>query len=300
MGIGCTGLSEELILQYSIMRKFFLFTIVVLVLLTSAAFGGTRGPGKYAGVVIFDRWNTCYLYSGTYLMYIAEDQKEKLRRYAGKSILIDARKVYQPVNPGDGLITELKYLGKARVKEDLPDVEGLKLTVAIKSENGSSHLKFELSIENQGDKAVEIDTGEIAPTVFGEKASDDPFSPSDGKSEAKITRYNLEYVRRRYGNSFAVILENVDSLPRSFRLDPGEKRQFTIRIDTPPGEYDFLFGYGGGVHDGKGVASNLVSFSAFEKEKTSLIESTDIIPTKGDVVNSLLAYLVPKIILQTF
>jgi hypothetical protein len=276
------------------MRKILLFTVVVLVLLTSAAFGGTRGPGKYAGVVIFDRWDTCYLYSGTYLMYIAENQKEELRRYAGQSILIDAKKVFQPVNPGDGLITELKYLGKAKEKEDLPGVDGLKLTVAIKSEGGNSHLKFELTIENQGDKAVEIDTGEVAPTLFGKKAGDDPFSPSDGKSEAKITRYNFEYEKRRSGNPFAVILENADSLPRSFTLGSGQKRQFTIRINAPPGEYDFLFGYGGGVHAGRGVASNLVSFSTFEKEKIGLTAGTHSMPTIGDIVNSVLAYLVLK------
>jgi hypothetical protein len=31
------------------------------------------GPGKYCGVVAFDRWGTCYLVSGPYVNYVASD-----------------------------------------------------------------------------------------------------------------------------------------------------------------------------------------------------------------------------------
>ncbi len=33
------------------------------------------GPGKYCGVVVFDRWGTCYLVSGPYVNYVASDVK---------------------------------------------------------------------------------------------------------------------------------------------------------------------------------------------------------------------------------
>ena len=33
---------------------------------------GLRAPGKYSGVVIFDRWDGCTLYSGIYVMYVSE------------------------------------------------------------------------------------------------------------------------------------------------------------------------------------------------------------------------------------
>src|SRR5882724_747924 len=96
--------------------------------LGSAVSGGIRGPGPYAGTVIYDQWDTCYIYSGSYVMYIAEKKKEGLRRYAGQSILIDAEEVFQPENPGDGLITKFKFTGPAPVKQNLPNLEGLRLT----------------------------------------------------------------------------------------------------------------------------------------------------------------------------
>jgi hypothetical protein len=90
---------------------------VLITLLPAAipetAFAGIRGPGKYAGVVIFDRWKSCILFSGVYLMYISENVKEGLREYEGQAILLDALEVRQPKNPGDGLITKYKVLGPA-------------------------------------------------------------------------------------------------------------------------------------------------------------------------------------------
>jgi hypothetical protein len=63
--------------------------------LASTAFAGIRGPGKYNGVVIFDRWDGCHLYSGAYLMEISEQVKESLRPYRDKAVLIDAQEVEQ-------------------------------------------------------------------------------------------------------------------------------------------------------------------------------------------------------------
>jgi len=61
----------------------------VLVVAAAAAptlLAGIRGPGEYNGVVIYDRWDNCYLFSGVYLMYISDPVKELLRPYQGKSI----------------------------------------------------------------------------------------------------------------------------------------------------------------------------------------------------------------------
>jgi hypothetical protein len=78
-----------------------------------AAFSGIRDAWKYNGVVIFDRWDACWLYSGIYLMEISEKLKESLRPFQGQAVLIDAQDVWQPMNPGDGLIRQLKVPGPA-------------------------------------------------------------------------------------------------------------------------------------------------------------------------------------------
>ena len=46
----------------------------------------------------------CTLYSGTYVMYVSEKVRRGLRPYAGQAIRIDAKEVFQPMNPGDGRI----------------------------------------------------------------------------------------------------------------------------------------------------------------------------------------------------
>src|SRR4051812_15803797 len=55
---------------------------LTIALVTPTLFGGLRGPGKYNGVVLFDRWDNCYLFSGVYLMYVSET----LKRLCGHSL----------------------------------------------------------------------------------------------------------------------------------------------------------------------------------------------------------------------
>jgi hypothetical protein len=273
-------------------------TAFALCLLAATAIGGIRGPGPYAGTVIYDQWDTCYIYSGSYVMYIAGKEKERLRKYAGRSILIDATEVNQPMNPGDGLITEFKYIGPAEVKENLPQVDGLRLDVRQILET-PKRLRLELRIENQSARIVGVETSEIAPTLFGERFEDDVFSPSDGKSDAKITRCNLEDANRwrneqrltskdsnvkpiKLTRKFSVQVEDIHSLPKSFQLAAGEKRLFVISLGVPPGKYDFLFGYGGGVHEGKGLASNVISFSVDERGQPAPIPRNAEVPRAFD------------------
>ena len=51
-----------------------------------------------------------------------------------------------------------------------------------------------------------------------------------------------------------------EKLPNSIELKPQEKRSITLSFHLPKGEYDFLCGYAGGVHESRGLASNRVSF----------------------------------------
>jgi hypothetical protein len=68
------------------------------------AHAGLRGPGKYCGVIVFDRWDTCFLLSGHFITYISDGVKNELRPYTGKAMQLDALEVSQPRNPGDALV----------------------------------------------------------------------------------------------------------------------------------------------------------------------------------------------------
>lgn len=148
-----------------------------------------RGRGKYSGVVIFDRWDTCFLLSGYYIMYIANSEKEKLRPYAGHAIQIDATDVIQPMNPGDGLIRSFAILGPAPddPRDPLPDG----LHIEISSDFGAHGVPaFLVTARNIGNHEIKIDGSQFGPTVLGENRGM-PFSASDGASVAWITRFSL-------------------------------------------------------------------------------------------------------------
>ena len=45
-----------------------------------------------------------------------------------------------------------------------------------------------------------------------------------------------------------------------FELRPGQSQRIRVLLKLPPGEYQFLIGYGGGVHESRSLASNAISF----------------------------------------
>ena len=90
--------------------------ILAACLTVGISYGGVLVAGKYNGVVIFDRWDACHLYTGTYQLEISEKIKEQLRPYRGKAMLIDAQEVHQPMNPGDAIVTRLQVLEGRRTR----------------------------------------------------------------------------------------------------------------------------------------------------------------------------------------
>ena len=256
--------------------------LLTLALLGTTSLAGIRGPGKYAGVVIFDRWDTCYLYSGIYLMYVSGKTKGRLRKYEGKSILIYAKEVFQPINPGDGLIGKYKFLGLA--KSRWSDLDSLSLTVVPHFENNESPT-FQLMIENRGAKRTYVSPDELALTLLGAK-QENMFSPSDGKSDAWLTRESLKrpsfvndagFGPRSNKTHSIMWKDNVEyyfnveqELPERIEIQPNGQATISISFHLPKGQYDFLCGYGGGVHQDKGIASNLIAFSVDENGRATV------------------------------
>lgn len=265
-------------------------TSFAIVLLSAvAAFAGSRGPGKYSGIVVFDRWDTCYIYSGVYLMYVSDKTKEGLRKYEGRPVEIYAKEVFQPINPGDGRIGKFDLLSLLDSKPEPPGLKGLRLTAEPDFGPGR-RPRFALAFENQSGRDVEVNTDSIAPTLLGEKVDDDFFSPSDGKSTALITRCELSAEGGCYQESgltvtkpdgrkttetvrYAFDIGGGRSIPDTLLVRAGQTERVSISLDVPPGTYDFLFGYGGGVHESRGLASNVVSFQKIEGGVTTMLSN---------------------------
>ena len=125
------------------------------------ASAGIRGPGKYSGVVVFDRWDPCYLVSGPYVMYVASAEKERLRAYAGVAVEIEATDVFQPINPGDGLIKTFSTIALAPEPETAAMLDGLAFHVTEEFSK-KSVVRFRINISNDSSSDKEIRMDEIS------------------------------------------------------------------------------------------------------------------------------------------
>jgi len=229
------------------------------------AHAGIRGPGKYSGVVEFDRWDTCFLLSGPYITYISGSVKEGLRPYKGMSMQIDATNVFQPLNPGDALIRKYKIIGLAPdTQKKWATLDGMELIA--RSDFGTQGTPaFLMEIRNSGSKAVEVNSGEVGPALLG-PVLESPFRVSDGGSMAVITRSDLvnhgswQSTVDGVTHSYSYTVDAKTQPPERFELNPGQPVKVRITFAVPPGKYQFLFGYGGGVHEEKSLASNAISF----------------------------------------
>jgi hypothetical protein len=242
--------------------------LLALLVVSNLAEGGLRTPGKYCGVAIFDRWDGCTLYSGIYVMYVSEKVKEGLRPHTGKAVQINATEVLQPINPGDGLIQKLEYLGAAPKSEQLPKLV-LKTTPAFKDGEPPAVL---IELTNDGREAVTVYASELAPTLLAPQKLSQPdlsFSPSDGPSYAIVTRnsFAISDAPRWNGTGyfkeakFSWTVGQKNELHGSPPIEPGASITLKMKFENlPEGEYDFLCGYGGGTHDSACLASNLTAF----------------------------------------
>lgn len=263
-------------------------SFAVILLSAVAALAGIRGPGKYSGIVVFDRWDTCYIYSGAYLMYVSEKTKEELRKYEGRPVEIYAKEVFQPMNPGDGRIGKFDLLSLLDSKPEPPGLKGLRLTAEPEFEPGRG-ARFALTVENHGGEDVTLNASALAPTLLGEKDEYDLFSPSDGRSTARITRCPLDFwkmcrngpvtqtepgsLKQTVRGMFSFRVEGGRNLRDVLIVRAGQTERIFISLDVPPGTYDFFFGYGGGVHDTRGLASNIVSFQTNEGGVTTVLNN---------------------------
>ncbi|MGC4054430.1 MAG: hypothetical protein QM757_35570 [Paludibaculum sp.] len=247
--------------------------LMVSCLAVLAALGGIRAAGKYHGVVVFDRWGGCHLYSGIHVMEVSESVKSVLRPYADRAVVIEAKEVLQPIHPGDGLIRQLSVLGRA----DETKTEGaaralvldgleLKVFANLRAAGGAELI---VELKNNGTSSRSIDTEGLAPTLLAKSLGQECFSPSDGPSYVAVTRTSINALHRHpaagchlSGRSRTVRmwLSPGTVVPKTFDLGPGRTLEVPLQFALSEGEYEFLAGYGGGVHESRTLASNRIAF----------------------------------------
>jgi hypothetical protein len=244
-----------------------------LMVIASVCAAAIRGPGKYCGVVIFDRWDGCILYSGVYVMYVSEAVKEPLRAEAGKAVQVDATEVVQPMNPGDGLIKKYTLLGAAPQGNDYVVTTGVALSARAAFKDGEQPAVV-IRVENTGNAPVTLNMEALAPTLLAKTGAKD-WGPADGPSTAVLTRQAFrvgEDLRMKGGNeTWAWTVTAPETLEPRVTVPAKGSLEITVRFAVPAGEYDFIAGYGGGVHASRCVASNLVAFDVDKEGKGKVV-----------------------------
>ena len=257
-----------------------LLSLAAVLLFTSAGVlvtqAGIRGPGKYCGVVVFDRWDTCFLLSGHFITYISDAVKNELRPYKGKAIQLDASNVFQPRNPGDALVRQYTIIGPAPDNHLWAMLDGLEL-IATSDFGPRGIPAFLLEIRNSSNSPIEVNSHEFGPTLLAQVAKSQ-FTASDGSSIAVTTRGDLVNPSSMFSvvggvtSSFSYTIDGDALLPERFQLNPGQSMKARITFAIPRGEYQFMFGYGGGVHEEKSLASNSISFDLGDEGAATLVE----------------------------
>jgi len=229
-------------------------------------------PGKYSGMVVFDRWDNCYLLVNHFQLYISDSQKESLRKYAGKGAEILATDVYQPSSTRPARVNSFQYLGpasKGRHPRGSSNLRDLNLSTHMDfTENG--HNIFFITAHNQASTPLTLFSNELGLTLLRKKELPTQGSPSDGESFVLLSGHSFEFPGERiprisgagmtYGINYKWHMEAAHALPHSFELAPYETRTLKLTFDLPDGHYDFLSCYGSFASTERCVASNLTSF----------------------------------------
>ena len=182
---------------------------------------------------------------------------------------IDALEVSQPQNPGDALVGKFRIIGPAPDKQQRATLDGLKLT-SQPDFAPPGNASFLIELTNTGKQPVRVNSSEFGPTLLG--LTPQGWLPaSDDKSVAWISRADLlnstgwegDYYGLKYLVSYTI--DPKSRPPYHLQLAPGECMRVRVTFSVPPGQYEFVVGYGGGVHEEKSLASNAISFDVDER-----------------------------------
>jgi len=232
----------------------------------------------FSGVVMFDRWDSCYLISGTYVTYVSKSSKEALRPYNGMAIHVYAYDEARAANPGDISIREYKIIGPVPDTHRYAVLDGLEL-LAEPDFGPGREPGFFVEVRNAGVDTRTIMSYVLGPLLLGPSPVP-PFGPPERDVSSAIVAHGTFLDSWRWqswdgisgARSAAYTVDPEGRPPERFQLAPGESMKVHISLTIPAGQYQFLVGYGGGFNDEKSLVSNVVSFDVSSSGVVTMVK----------------------------
>jgi hypothetical protein len=136
--------------------------------------------------------------------------------------------------------------------------------------------EFTIRVKNMSEKPVTVHMDSLAPTLLAaKKKSDNLMSPSDGPSSAVVTRqaFWIDAPRMKGLGEREWTVTAPRNFEKDVAIDPKSVFEIRLLFHLPAGEYEFLAGYGGGVHEGQCIASNLIGFDVRDDGTARLVKA---------------------------
>ena len=152
------------------MRYLLLALLMMILGCQTPSLAAILGPGTYEGQFTTDRWGQQVLHNGVSDLFLSDKVAQQLKVYEGKLLKVEVKKMYQPMNPGGGII---ESIGNVVVKKET--ATSLKINIKTAKVKRGQGATLHLALQNVSKKQIEITPWELTLSIVTNK----PFSNSD-------------------------------------------------------------------------------------------------------------------------
>ncbi len=134
--------------------------VFLSLLLGSGSMAEELGPGVYFGYFNVDRWGQKVFHAGPHHLFVSEDVAAQLKTHVGKPLKLDVKDVYQPRNPGGGIIQKVSDVSTTKSSGLVLDAE----TDSHKVERGKG-TPVRLAVRNGSSEEITLHPRSLAYVV---------------------------------------------------------------------------------------------------------------------------------------
>lgn len=221
------------------------------------------GPGKYEGVVVFNRWGTCFLVSGSEVTYVAADVSGPLLPFKNTDLQLEASIVTVLGRyAGYGMIHKYRILGPpSDVSSDAIKEMRLRATSRFLSKS-NMRPRFTVELRNGGHAPLRLKGSGMQVVLFRHE----PPLPSTSNEVSSVYIFHPAVQRGSFMSSSLIgdrmhytgfTVDVSAAPPPSSVLEAGQVVATNLSFKLDPGQYQAIFAYTSGDAT---LVSNALSF----------------------------------------